>query len=298
MKILITGASGQIGKHLIGQLKKSEHTIVALDQQQLNIIDSDTTFNVIQNHLPDLVINLAAYTAVDLAEENIQDAFFVNHIGAENVAKASAKINATIIHLSTDYVFSGEKESAYDESNAPDPINVYGKSKLAGEISVATQNSKHIILRTSWVFGAEGKNFFKTMMELARKEDSISVVSDQFGGPTYVGDVATTIIKISEESQHFSSNDWGIYHYSGTPYVSWCEFAREIFQQAKLQSDEIYFPKILPIASDQYPGKASRPRNSRLNCQKIIRKFDIQPCDWRYKLQQLMTTGAINIATR
>jgi dTDP-4-dehydrorhamnose reductase len=298
MKILITGVSGQIGKHLTSQLKNSEHSIIALDHRQLDIIDSEKTFDVMQNHLPDLVINLAAYTAVDLAEENIQEAFSVNHVGAENVSKAAAKINAAIIHLSTDYVFSGEKESAYDESDTPDPINIYGKSKLAGEIAVATQNPKHIILRTSWVFSSEGKNFFKTMLGLVKKENDVSVVSDQIGGPTYAGDIATAIIKISEESRHFSSNNWGIYHYSGTPYVSWYEFTREIFQQVKLQDDEIYLPTILPIASDQYPGKANRPRNSRLNNQKIISKFDIQPCNWRYKLQQLLTVGAINITTR
>lgn len=298
MKILITGASGQIGKHLTAQLNNSAYTIVALDHQQLNIVDPDKTFDVMQNHLPDLVINLAAYTAVNLAEENIQEAFSVNHVGAKNIAEAAAKINAVIIHLSTDYVFSGEKESVYDEDDIPNPINIYGKSKLAGEIAVATQNPKHIILRTSWVFSSEGKNFFKTMLGLAKKEDNISVVSDQFGGPTYAGDIATTIVKISEESRHFSSNDWGIYHYSGTPYVSWHEFAQKIFQQVKLQDDEIYLPKILSITSDQYSGKANRPRNSRLNNQKIIRKFDIQPCNWRYKLQQLLTVGAINITTR
>jgi dTDP-4-dehydrorhamnose reductase len=291
MKILITGASGQIGKHLTTQLADTTHDIIALNHQQLDIVHADSTRQTLHFHQPDLVINLAAYTAVDAAETNSDQAFAINHQGAENIGKASAEINAAIIHLSTDYVFSGEKKSPYTEDDIPAPLNVYGKSKLAGEIAVKNSNPKHLILRTSWVFSNEQKNFFRTMLELGKTKKTISVVNDQKGGPTYAPDIASALITICHQIKTFTQSDWGTYHYTGEPYATWFEFAQQIFQSAK-QNDGLINPELIPIPSSQYPTAAIRPLNSCLDQQKITARFTIQPSNWRAAIAELLNKPA------
>ena len=285
MKILITGASGQIGKHLIPQLSTTNHKIIALGHDQLDIVDSAKVVDVLSTHQPDLVINLAAYTEVDEAETNPDHAFAVNHQGAANISKAAQHINAAIIHLSTDYVFSGDKGAPYTESDAPKPLNMYGNSKLEGEKAVIQNNPRHVILRTSWVFSNTQKNFFSAMLMLRQKAERISVVDDQIGGPTYAKDIALTIIILCEQITNFTKDDWGIYHYSGSPYTTWYTFAQHIFQ-LKTQNDNA--PELIPIPSSQYVTKARRPLDSRLNNQKIIRRFSIQPSDWQAAVTELM----------
>lgn len=298
MKILIAGPSGQIGKHLTSQLTHTTHDFITPDRQQMDIVDFDKTMEFIKLKRPDLIINLAAYTAVDMAEDDIENVFAINQQGAKNVAIAAAAINAAIIHLSTDYVFSGEKKLPYTENDIANPINIYGKSKLGGEVAVAAHNPKHIILRTSWVFSLENKNFFTAMLNLAKKQNRISIVSDQFGGPTSADDIAQTLMAITNQLDTFSSSDWGIYHYSGAPYVSWYEFAETIFQEAKTQNQLMQCPELVAIESRKYPGKAKRPLNSRLSNEKLNKRFGIQPCDWRYKLQQFLKASAASIPTR
>lgn len=288
MKILVTGASGQIGKHLITQFGNTEHSIIALDRQQLDITDLDKTVQTFKNYQPELTINLAAYTAVDQAEENSKQAFLVNQQGAENVSKAAANIDAPIIHLSTDYVFSGNKSTPYTENDIPDPINIYGESKLAGELAVRECNARHLILRTAWVFSSESKNFLTTMLRLAQQRGVISVVDDQSGGPTYAKHVAQTLVTLTNQLPNFTAADWGIYHYSGTPYTTWFEFAQAIFQVAQ-QRDGFTPPQLTPIKSNQYKTLAKRPHNSQLDNQKIIDRFAIQPSDWPFALQELLT---------
>lgn len=287
MKILITGASGQIGKHLILQFANTEHSIIALDRQQLDITDLDKTEQLFKYYQPELSINLAAYTAVDLAEENSAQAFSVNQLGAENVSKAAANIDAPIIHLSTDYVFSGTKTTPYTESDIPDPINIYGRSKLAGELAVRKFNPRHLILRTAWVFSNEPKNFLTTMLQLAKTQQTIAIVDDQSGGPTYAKDIARTITILTNKIQRFTTTDWGIYHYSGTPYTTWFEFAQAIFQTAQ-QSDGFAPPQLFPIKSSQYKTLAKRPHNSQLSNQKITDQFAIQPSNWPFALKELL----------
>lgn len=288
MKILVTGASGQIGKHLIPQFATTEHTVIALDHQQLDITDLDKTVQLFKYYQPELTINLAAYTAVDLAEKNSTQAFSVNQQGAENISKAAACIDAAIIHLSTDYVFSGNKSTPYTENDIPDPINIYGKSKLAGELAVRECNARHLILRTAWVFSNESKNFLTTMLRLAQQQDVISVVDDQSGGPTYAKHVAQTITTLTRQLQDFTAADWGIYHYSGTPYTTWFEFAQAIFQTAQ-QRNGFTPPQLTPIKSSHYKTLARRPHNSQLSNKKIIDRFAIQPGNWPLALQELLT---------
>ena len=287
MKIVVTGASGQIGKHLIPQLANTEHKIIALAHQHLDITDLDKTIRLFNNYQPELVINLAAYTAVDLAEEDSTRAFSVNQQGAENISKVAASINAAIIHLSTDYVFSGNKSSPYTECDVPDPINTYGKSKLAGELAIKEFNTRHLILRTAWVFSNESKNFLTTMLRLAQQQEVISVVDDQSGGPTYAKHVAQTIVALANQIQDFTAADWGIYHYSGTPYATWFEFAQAIFEAAQ-HRDGFARPQLIPIKSSDYKTRAKRPRNSQLSNQKIIDRFAIQPGSWPTALQELL----------
>lgn len=298
MKILIAGASGQIGKHLTSQLTYTAHHFISPDHQQMDIIDFDKTMELVKLTRPDLIINLAAYTAVDMAEDDIENAFAINQQGAKNVAIAAAEINAAIIQLSTDYVFSGDKKSPYAENDIANPINIYGKSKLMGEVAVAAHNPQHIILRTSWVFSLEKRNFFTTILNLAKKQNTISIVSDQIGGPTSADSIAETLITITNKLDTFSSSDWGIYHYSGAPYVSWHEFAETIFQEAKTQNQLMHCPELVAIESRKYPSKAKRPLNSRLDNEKLNKRFGIQPCDWRYKLQQFLKASAASIPTR
>lgn len=298
MKILITGASGQIGKHLTSQLTHTAHHFIAPDHQQMDIVDFDKTMELIKYIRPDLIINLAAYTAVDMAEDDFENAFAINQQGAKNVAIAATEINAAIIHLSTDYVFSGEKKTPYIENDIAHPINVYGKSKLEGEVAVAAHNPQHIILRASWVFSLEKENFVTIMLNLAKKQNTISIVNDQIGGPTSADSIAETLITITNKLDTFSSSDWGIYHYSGAPYVSWYEFAETIFQEAKTQNQLMQCPELVAIESRKYPSKAKRPLNSRLDNEKLNKRFGIQPCDWRYKLQQFLKASAASIPTR
>ena len=288
MKILVTGASGQIGKHLIPQFASTEHSIIAPDHQQLDITDFDKTVQLFKDYQPELTINLAAYTAVDLAEENSRQAFSVNQQGAENISKAAANIGAPIIHLSTDYVFSGNKSTPHTENDTPDPINVYGKSKLAGELAVREFNTRHLILRTAWVFSNESKNFLTTMLRLAQQQETISVVDDQSGGPTCAKHVAQTIVALTNQLQDFTAADWGIYHYSGAPYTTWFEFAQAIFQAAQ-QRNGFTPPQLIPIKSSQYKTLAKRPHNSQLDNKKITDRFAIQPANWRLALKELLT---------
>ncbi len=289
MKILITGASGQIGQHLIPLLATTHHEFIAPPRRALDITDAINTQTAITAYKPELIINLAAYTAVDLAESNTDLAFAINSWGTENVARASAAIGAAIIHISTDYVFSGRKSTAYTEEDEPSPINVYGKSKLAGEQAVAKLNPRHLILRTSWVFSRKSKNFFTTMLSLANKKEAISVVDDQIGSPTYAQDVARTIIHLVNQLESFCDYDWGTYHYAGAPYASWFSVADYIFKG--LQRSGATLPKIMSISTARYNSVAKRPANSCLATQKITKNFEIMPSHWQARLDDLLRSS-------
>lgn len=288
MKVLVTGANGQVGYCLQQQLKTAGIKYRALTREELDIGDARAALQVVTSYQPDIIMNAAAYTAVDKAEYDQDNAFCINRDGAANLARASAEINAAIFHISTDYVFAGNKEQPYHEGDITTPLGVYGQSKLAGESSVIEENPKHIILRTAWVFGEHGNNFVKTMIRLGRTRDTLSIVADQHGGPTYAGDIANTLIEIAHQYMLNRDIPWGIYHYSGFPYTSWYEFARTIFQ--RLENTGIYdkpIPTLNAITTADYPTPAKRPANSRLNSSKIQDTFGIASSDWQKALNNI-----------
>lgn len=283
-KYLITGANGQVGSQLVAQLQNHPHAEVwATTSQELNITDKHAVFQVAQTFRPDVIINAAAHTAVDKAESEPELAHQINTLGAENLALAAQNVGALMLHISTDYVFDGKGETPYRETDPTAPQSMYGKTKLAGEQAVQAACERHIILRTAWVFNELGNNFVKTMLRLGATRDSLGVVADQFGSPTYAGDIAAALIAISQKT----SIEYGTYHFSGSPYVSWYDFACEIFAQAKQQNILPKTPEIKPITTADYPTPAQRPANSRLDNTKIHANFGIEPSNWRDALSKL-----------
>lgn len=285
MRVLITGASGQLGQHLVPVFRETKWLeLLCPNRQELDIADAEQVRIYFQKHNPDLVINAAAYTAVDNAELHPLKADKINHIGAANLASASANINAAIIHISTDYVFSGEAHTPYIESDVVSPINVYGYTKLAGEKAVAHLNSKHLILRTAWLFGGLGKNFYLTIVQLLKAQNKITVVNDQYGAPTYVGDLVAVILSAVRELHARGEIDWGIYHYSGYPYVTWFDFAKAI--QHSLRGD-LTACEIWGVSTTAYSVVAKRPHYSCLNSTKACEYFAVKPSAWLHALDQL-----------
>jgi dTDP-4-dehydrorhamnose reductase len=286
MRILITGCNGQVG-FLLKEMLTSKVELLALTRQELDITNENLVNKAISNFKPNVVINAAAYTAVDKAESEEKLAFEINSDGPEYLAKAANEIDAVLIHISTDYVFEGNKSSQYIESDSVNPQGIYGKSKLAGEIAVSTHCNKHIILRTAWVFGEHGNNFVKTMLRLGKARDKLSIVSDQFGGPTYAGDIAKAIIQIANKIGSGKQIKWGVYHYSGMPQVSWYEFAEKIFTKAEQKGILERVPKLSAINTEEFPTPAKRPENSKLNCKSIEAEFGISPSDWHAELDNV-----------
>ncbi|ODS13132.1 dTDP-4-dehydrorhamnose reductase [Pseudoalteromonas tetraodonis] len=287
MKVLITGKNGQVGNCLVSQLSNMpEINFLALSREELDITNAQQVSKIVSKYNPSVIINAAAYTAVDKAESETELANAINNLGPKNLAKAAEQINAAIIHISTDYVYAGDKEGLYTEADEVNPQSVYGQTKLAGEQSVVHECTAHIILRTAWVFSEFGGNFVKTMLRLAQTRDTLGVVSDQYGGPTYAGDVAKAIINIVQQIEQ-GSTKFGIYNYSGYPHVSWHEFAKEIFTKALSQKEVDKPVTINAILTSEYPTSAKRPANSKLDCNKIKTDFSIQPSDWKAALNTI-----------
>ncbi|GIU08531.1 dTDP-4-dehydrorhamnose reductase [Shewanella morhuae] len=287
MKILVTGKNGQIGSCLVNHFNTMpDVTLLALDRDQLDITDSINVNKIVAEFNPNIIINAAAYTAVDKAEQQTELAYAVNRDGPHNLAIAANQINAVIIHISTDYVFAGDSLAPYIESDNSEPQSEYGRSKLAGEQAVISACSRHIILRTAWVFGEHGNNFVKTMLRLAKTRDALDVVADQFGGPTYAGDIAKAIVTISKQIVD-DNQAYGIYHFSGFPHVSWHAFALQIFDVALEQNVLKQSIQVNAITTQDYPTATKRPANSRLNCHKIERAFGIQQSDWQAALTRI-----------
>ncbi|MDC5703124.1 dTDP-4-dehydrorhamnose reductase [Vibrio europaeus] len=288
MKILVTGSNGQVGQSLVKQLNnEADITFLALDKENLDITNKEAVEKVVQEFSPDVIVNTAAYTAVDKAESEPEIADLINHIGPYNLAIAANIYDATLIHISTDYVFSGESMRPYDEKDTTAPRSIYGKSKLAGEAAIANACPHHIILRTAWVFGEYGNNFVKTMLRLAKTRDCLGVVDDQLGGPTYAGDIAKALIVIAKKVVSNEPTWFGTYHYSGLPHVSWCEFATDIFKQAYQQELIARIPTVDAISTDEFPTPARRPANSCLNTSLVENKFNLQASDWKQALKDL-----------
>ncbi|MGF1803533.1 dTDP-4-dehydrorhamnose reductase [Vibrio gigantis] len=294
MRVLITGCHGQVGSCLTQKLSERKNTVVlALDKEQLDITNSDAVFAAVEVFQPTVIINAAAHTSVDKAEEQIELSYAINRDGSKYLAEAAQKVNAAILHISTDYVFEGNKIGEYLETDVTNPQGVYGASKLAGETEVAKACGKHVIIRTAWVFGENGNNFVKTMLRLGENRDALSIVGDQFGGPTYAGDIADALIQIAKRISQGDTVDYGVYHYSGLPHVSWFDFADAIFDIAVEQGVLAKKPTLTTITTDQYPTPAKRPSNSRLSNEKIIQNFSVKASDWKVALNNIQAyTGS------
>nr|WP_324257481.1 dTDP-4-dehydrorhamnose reductase [Cellvibrio fontiphilus] len=288
MKILVTGANGQVGYCLQQLLREQDFDFIALTRGELDISDANAVNLCIAEFKPDVIINAAAYTAVDKAEQEQELAYAINRDGPANLARAAKTLDAAILHISTDYVFGGDASGSYREEDETAPQGIYGKSKLAGEQAVIAANEKHIILRTAWVFGEHGNNFVKTMLRLGSTRDSLGIVADQEGGPTYAGDIARTLLHILGYYAAGKPLSWGIYHYSGAPHTSWFGFAQQIFSQAEKAG--IYnkaIPQLNAIGTADYPTPAKRPANSKLDCSKIEKLFGIKPSNWYLALENI-----------
>lgn len=262
MRILLTGKNGQLGRCFQDVLTGTDHELFAYGSTELNIADAQQVVEIVQHIKPDIIVNAAAYTAVDKAETDSDNAYLVNATGPELLAKQAAALNIPLIHVSTDYVFDGAAVEPYLPTDPTNPQGVYGASKLAGELNIAAVCEKHIILRTAWVFSEYGNNFVKTMVRLAKERDELSVVADQYGCPTYAGDLARAILHICEQHEQSKPLAWGTYHYCGDTPTSWHGFARTIFAKAESLGVIEKRPQLKAISSDQYPTPAKRPEYS------------------------------------
>jgi len=277
MKIMVFGAGGQIGREVCRAAWRPQYTILPLDRKAVDVTKSGAVGAVFAREAPDLAINLAAYTAVDRAENEPEEAWSVNCAGAANIAAACADHTTPLIQLSTDYVFDGHKAGPYREDDAVAPLGVYGHSKEAGERAVRAAFAQHVILRTAWVFGAYGANFVKTMLRLAAERPVLRVVTDQRGCPTAAADIAAALTVIARHIERGEAK-WGTYHFAGARATSWHGFAEAIFNLAVPQLAAR--PHVEPITTDQYPTPARRPMNSVLDCRKIKEAFGISPPPW------------------
>ena len=289
MKILITGAQGQVGKELVSIANQRGFDVIAAGQTELDITQLKNIKSYFEVHQPDLVINAAAYTAVNKAEEEQDITYAINRDGTANLAAVSKEKNIPLLHISTDYVFDGTKSEAYSENDAVSPLGIYGISKWQGEETIRQTLPEHIILRVAWVFGTQGNYFVKTMLRLAKDRDELSVVADQFGRPSPAKDIAKTLIILAEQYQKEKTLEWGTYHYCGDEKVSWCGFAKEILKQAKEQGLIEKDIKVNAITTAEYQDPTKRPANSMLDCEKIKNTFGIEMPSWKESLNQVLT---------
>ncbi|MBR3721350.1 MAG: dTDP-4-dehydrorhamnose reductase [Selenomonadaceae bacterium] len=253
MKVLVTGVTGQLGFDVARVLKEKNVEVFAANRNDFSLTDYGKAQEVMRKFKPDVIIHAAAYTAVDKAEEEKELAFKVNGEGTRNLAKIAKELDSKFVYISTDYVFPGEGDNFYATMDKTAPLNVYGASKLMGEEAVREILEKYFIVRISWVFGVNGKNFVKTMLRLGKEREELRVVSDQVGSPTYTYDLAKLL------SNMITTTKYGIYHATNEGVCSWAEFAEEIFKLSNIKTN------IIPIVSEEYPTPAKRPKNSRLD---------------------------------
>ena len=292
-KILLTGVNGQVGHALKTKLVDCE--LFALSREQLDLTKTHDIRRIVRDIKPDLIINPAAYTAVDKAESESELAFAINATAAQILAEEAARLKAALIHFSTDYVYDGTKSGFYDETDAVNPVSVYGKSKLAGEDAIRSVGLPHLILRTSWVYGTYGKNFLKTILRLAAERDSLRIVGDQFGAPTSSESIADGAVRLVQAWQPQQENQSGVYHFTNAGETSWHGFSCEIVNEYNRLSAAKNWPtlkanveNIVAITTADYPTPAARPENSRLDNSKLKNTFNMVLPSWQQGLQQVM----------
>ncbi|MEO1943259.1 MAG: dTDP-4-dehydrorhamnose reductase, partial [Candidatus Thioglobus sp.] len=288
MKILVTGKNGQLGKSINKMIvnNKQDNEFVFVGREELDQSKKNSITSYFENNNFDIIVNCAAYTAVDKAEEEKELADQVNHLAVAQLAEIANKQQAKLIHISTDYVFDGESIEPYLESDPTRPINTYGKTKLAGEKAVLNLMSRNaVIIRTSWVYSEYGNNFIHTILKLGKDRDKLSIVDDQVGSPTYAGDLAKVIINILQNEKFINTELMTqVYHYSNLGECSWYKFTKEIFELSDTKCT------IYPITTKQYPTPAKRPMFTVLNKNKIIKKFDINIPKWEDSLGRYIKT--------
>jgi dTDP-4-dehydrorhamnose reductase len=287
MRVLVPGGNGQVGWELARRGVQHGFEILALDRGSLDITEPDAVVRELNKSGVSLVVNAAAYTEVDKAELESDLAFAVNRDGPANLASTCAKVGIPLIHLSTDYVFDGRKQGPYLETDPVSPLGVYGESKAAGEEEVKTRMREHIILRTAWVYGVHGHNFVKSMLHLGQTKEVIEVVADQYGSPTYAGDLAGAILTIASRLKEVRQPVWGIYHYCGQGMTTWHGFAEAILAMAQ-QYSSLKVREIKPISTAEYHAQAQRPANSSLDCSLLEEKFGISPRPWSESLSRMI----------
>ncbi len=286
--ILVFGGNGQLGRELARAAAQSEVALTALAHGDGDIADSAAVTAALARHKPLLVVNAAAYTAVDLAESNIAEARRGNEIGPAVLAAACAGVGVPLVHISTDYVFDGTKAGAYVESDPVGPLNVYGRTKVAGEVAVRQALRQHVILRTAWVYSEFGKNFLKTMLRLAATRDELRVVADQAGSPTSARTIAEAILRIAPRL--YGGDDvCGTYHFTAAGVTTWHGFASRIIATAAPLTGR--HPRVIAIATADYPTPAQRPANSRLDCRRFAQTFGFAAPPWTDEVDR--TTRAI-----
>jgi len=294
MKILITGSNGQLGQELLHGVWKREKSLegaglklIGLSRSELDISSATQTENAVSKFGPSLVINAAAYTAVDQAETERKAAFAVNRDGPANLARSCARAKIPLIHISTDFVFDGNRKSPYPETAPISPLGAYGESKAAGEEAVRAELTEHIILRTSWLYGAYGGNFVKTMLRLGKERDILRIVSDQYGCPTSSTDLAEATLLIAKHIRNSGKARWGTYHFCGRGITSWHGFAEKIFEFAR-KYGENRIPRVQPIPTAEYPTPAIRPAFSAMDCGQIQKHFGIKNRAWEKSLENVI----------
>jgi dTDP-4-dehydrorhamnose reductase len=287
VNIAVIGSNGQLGWELIRQAEARGLNILALDFPEIDIRDPASIDGRIDFSKIDLVINAAAYTAVDKAESEPEMAFAVNRDGPANLADRCRDRHIPLIHVSTDYVFDGTKLGPYVEEDPIAPLGVYGKSKAAGEAEVRQRLPEHLIVRTAWLCGIHGHNFVKTILRLGRDRETLKVVSDQSGCPTFAADLADAILKMARQAESGKLVPWGTFHYCGGGETSWHAFAEAIFEIAE-RHETFAVKLVMPISTAEYPTPVRRPANSVLDCSKIERQFGIRPRPWRESLAEMI----------
>jgi len=287
MKILILGSQGQLGRCLYDQFSQTGYDLIYHSRTDTDIANFTETSENLLDLNPDVVVNATAYTAVDLAETHESLAYQINHFAVDNLASQCEKLGSFLIHVSTDYVFDGTASSPYKEQDKTNPQSVYGASKLAGEVAIQRTDCRFLIIRTSWVFSEYGNNFVKTMLRLGAERETLSIVGDQIGCPTYAQDIASLIVDLIPRIEK-DIVESGIYHFCGDTACSWSQFAKEVFAQA----DQLGYrtPKqVQSIATKDYPTLAKRPGYSVFDCTKIENTFNISRSNWRFGIDRLLS---------
>ncbi|SFP28789.1 dTDP-4-dehydrorhamnose reductase [Pseudomonas sp. NFPP28] len=285
MKILICGQHGQVSRELQQRLQGLGELIV-LGRDQLDLANAEQIRQQVRAHRPSLIINAAAHTAVDQAESEPDAAFAINAIAPGILAEEAKALGIPLIHYSTDYVFDGSKPAPYTEADTPNPLGVYGQSKLAGEQAIAAVGGQYLVLRTSWVYSNHGKNFLLTMQRLLQEKPQMRIVADQIGAPTWAGSIADSTLALIERWQAGTAGEWGVYHLTAQGETSWFGFAEAIGEHLRKQGKAC--AELEAIPSSAYPTPAQRPLNSRLDCSRLQQQWHVSQPQWQDALRECL----------